>query len=53
MNDLGAKNLNITGQFPRLGRDEIVRRVEELFDECWDGCFPIDVEKLYSLLFIL
>ena len=37
-------------QLPRLGKDEIIQRVEELLDECWDGVFPVDVEAVCDYL---
>lgn len=33
-------------QIPFMSKNEIASRVEELLGECWDGFFPVDVEKL-------
>ena len=40
----------IGGQIPYLGRLEIEQRVNELMEECWDGDFPVDVEKVADYL---
>lgn len=37
-------------QIPFMGKNEIASRVEELLSECWDGFFPVDVEKLCDRL---
>lgn len=46
----GGADLSYAGQLPRLGRDEIAVKAEELLDECWDGCLPIDVEAICDYL---
>lgn len=45
-----AQDFGCVIQIPRLGKDEIVLRAEELLDECWDGKFPIDVEAICDYL---
>ena len=50
MSNLGARDMSCVGQFPRFGRETIVQKVEELFDEYWDGCFPINVEAFCDCL---
>ena len=38
------------GQIPFISKSEIVERAEELLSECWDGVFPIDVERICDCL---
>lgn len=37
-------------QIPHIGKNEIVLRVKELLDECWDGSFPVNVEAVCDYL---
>lgn len=39
-------NLGKGGQIPYLAKDKIIKEVDNLLDECWDGVFPVDVESL-------
>ena len=34
------------GQIPYLAKDKIIKEVDSLLEECWDGVFPVDVELL-------
>lgn len=34
------------GQIPYLAKDKIIKEVDNLLEECWDGVFPVDVELL-------
>ncbi|MBR2741227.1 ImmA/IrrE family metallo-endopeptidase [Candidatus Saccharibacteria bacterium] len=34
------------GQIPFVSKSEIKSRVDELLEECWDGAFPVDVERM-------
>ena len=37
-------------QVPIIGKNEIAARVQEVLDECWDGFFPMDLEKICDYL---
>lgn len=50
MNYLGEENVRYSGQIPYLGIDEIAQKAEELLNECWDGCFPINIEVICDYL---
>ena len=41
---------DVGSQVPRIGKMEIVVRVDELLGECWDGVFPVDVENVCDYL---
>ena len=43
-------NLGEGSQIPFISKYGIVRKVEELLNECWNGTFPIDVEKICDYL---
>lgn len=34
------------GQIPYLAKEKIIKEVNNLLEECWDGAFPVDVELL-------
>lgn len=58
MSYLGGANYPVPSQrvtstmchIPRLDRSEIELKTEELLGECWDGKFPIDIEKICDYL---
>ena len=37
-------------QIPFINKGEIAGRARELLNECWDGVFPVDVEKVCDYL---
>lgn len=42
--------LGEVAQIPFMGKSEIASKAEGLLNECWDGVFPIDIEKLCDYL---
>lgn len=34
------------GKIPYLSKDSIVRQVEDVLSECWNGAYPVDVEAI-------
>ena len=34
------------GKIPYLSKNEIVKKAEEVLEECWDDTFPVDVEAI-------
>ena len=46
----GSRGLGFASQMPYLGKDEIAERARDLLEVCWDGSFPVDVEKICDYL---
>ena len=42
--------LGEVAQIPFMNKSEIASKAEGLLNECWDGVFPIDIEKLCDYL---
>lgn len=42
--------LGEVAQIPFMSKSEIASKAEGLLNECWDGVFPIDIEKLCDYL---